>query len=355
MKLFRLFLASVFVVFSSSALADWFERGGLHNLSRKGFTKPTDMTLADASDPAQIERTWKRAIVWVPTGPNRSKRMTTKQLVAKYSNSDKKFPTAIYMHGCTGLWSGSSLRMKFLADNGFLVIGPASLARTRYAQSCDHTTHKGGMYRWTVEMRKYDAGHAIETAKTLPFVDKDNMLLIGLSEGGITTATFEAQNENQTVNARVVEGWTCTSGWTEQAGIRAPASEPVLSLVGDKDPWFVEWYVHGDCGPSMHKDNGSKSIVYKKGKLAKRHELLEFKAVQEEVLSFIKLHIDLPMGTRDVQQILTNLGFNPGPVDGAWGAKTLKALNELRAQHGLDPVGKFEETSQKLLQKLKNT
>ena len=36
-----------------------------------------------------------------------------------------------------------------------------------------------------------------------------------------------------------------------------------------------------------------------------------------------------------VQQALSRLGLDPGPVDGAWGGKTRTAANQLRARHGL--------------------
>ena len=42
--------------------------------------------------------------------------------------------------------------------------------------------------------------------------------------------------------------------------------------------------------------------------------------------------------TKLVQQTLTDLGYDPGPVDGAWGGKTRKALNEFQANLGFEPT-----------------
>ncbi|KZY35954.1 hypothetical protein A3731_16435 [Roseovarius sp. HI0049] len=334
--------------------ADWFEEGGLHNLSRSSFTDPEDMERSDFVNPEEKMRTWTSALVWVPTGLNKSRQMSMQELLETYTDSTEKFPTAIYLHGCTGLWSGSSLRMKFLADNGILAIGPASLARKKYAQSCNHVTHEGGMYREAVTIRRIDAAHAIERTKELPFVDAGNMLLIGLSEGGITTATFTSMQKDLSVRARVVEGWTCHTAWADQAGVRAPASEPVLSLVGANDPWFREPSLQGHCGEMMNRDNGSKSVVYKTGQLANRHELLEFREVQDETLAFLQQHMDLPMSVKEIQQHLTELGYDPGPVDGAWGAKTLAALNALRADEGLPPVTELDRAGQAWLRDVKD-
>lgn len=339
----------VMLLAPDTAHADWVEKGGLHNLSRSDFTDPEEMVPADFTNPEEKMRTWNKAVVWVPTGFNTSRRVSMQELLEEYADSNEKFPTAIYLHGCTGLWSGSSLRMKFLADNGILAIGPASLARKKYAQSCNHVTNEGGMFRKAVTIRRIDAAHAIERAKTLPFVDADNMLLIGLSEGGITTATLTSMQKDLSVRARVVEGWTCHTGWMDQVGVRAPSSEPVLSLVGANDPWFTAPHLQGHCGETMRYDNGSKSVVYTTGKLSYRHELLEFREVQEEVLAFLRQHMDLPLGVKETQKLLTELGYDPGPIDGVWGANTLGALNALRADQSLPPVTEMDKTSQELL------
>lgn len=298
---------------------------GLHN-NTKHFTDPDDIEISDMDNPQQIMRTWDAAIIRIPQGIGRSKRTSFEELKAEFGSGKRKFPTAIYMHGCSGIWPGTLQRVKFLADSGFLVIAPASMARTVYAQSCNPSTHDGGMFRPVLGMRQLDAGYAIETAKTLPYVDPDNMVLIGLSEGGIVTAKFTPRNERQKVSARVVEGWTCNAGWFEYAGMNAPKDEPVLTLVGAGDPWFQDEWTKGSCGAYLHKDNGSKSIVYETGQLARRHELLEFSSVQEDTLAFLREHIDLPLSVRAVQKLLKDLGYDPGPVRWALGIKNTRCI-----------------------------
>ncbi|MEM6589759.1 MAG: peptidoglycan-binding protein [Pseudomonadota bacterium] len=341
-----------YFVMPDSARAEWVDKG-YGNDTRRSFTDKFEMTSEDYVDPEEKMRTWNSAAVWVPIGLNRSRLISMEELLETYADSDEKFPTAIFMHGCAGLWSGSHLRMKFLADNGFLTIGPASFARKKYAKSCNDYQYKGGLFRDSHSIRKIDAGHAIEQAKELPFVDGDNMLLIGLSEGGMASAIFRPTKAAHSLRARVIEGWTCHSGWYDQAGLNAPDGEPVLSLLGKDDPWINTQDRKGDCGPLMNKENGSKSVVYKTGQLARRHELLEFREVQEEVLAFLRQHFDLPLSVRDIQKLLTAMGYDPGPIDGAWGAKTLAALNALRADNSLPAVSEMDGDSQSLLQALK--
>lgn len=272
---------------SAAALAD---EPGLSN-STKTFTDPQDMREANWSDPAEMDRSWQAALVRMPHTDGGSTTTTVADL-QNMPAAEQRLPTVIYLHGCSGIWYGTHDRMTFLADNGFLVIAPISLAREKYPMSCDEETHQGGLYRPTLRMRQYDAGHAIERARGLPLVDPDNIFLVGLSEGGLTTATFQPATQQQAVKARVVEGWTCHAGWPEYKGIGAREQEPVLTLVGADDPWFQDQWTRGDCTNFLSETNGSRSIVYRDPPLASLHELLDEPEPRQEVLQFLKEQLD---------------------------------------------------------------
>ena len=264
---------------------------GTGNSNRK-FTPVNEMSRKDWSDPTEMERAWQAALVRIPNGKGKYIRTKMNKLNEKKLKTIQGYPTVIYLHGCAGVWEGTYTRINFLARNGFAVIAPVSFARKKYPKSCDPQQHVGGYYRGTLKIRQNDAGYAISKSKTLSWVDPNNVFLMGLSQGGITTATFSSKSKLASVNARVVEGWTCNAGWDEYKGIRAPKSEPVLTLVGDKDPWFQNSWTRGNCKSSLNKLNGSKSIVYTDGNLSYRHELLENKDVQETVLEFLQTHIN---------------------------------------------------------------
>lgn len=264
---------------------------GLHN-SSKVFSAPADLSWKDWDDPLELDRTWRAAIVRVPAGIGQSKQVTTDDLRQQTTGIARKMPTVIYMHGCSGIWPGTHRRIKFLSDNGFLVIAPVSLARETYPRSCNVETHEGGLFRGTLGLRRNDAGYAIEMARQISIVDDKNIVLMGFSEGGLAAVTFEAQNEQQQVRARVSEGWTCHTPWSEDRGVNAPESEPVLTLVGERDPWHQNQWTRGDCTRFLDEANGSKSIVYRDELLGHKHALLEFQSVQQEVLRFLKEHLD---------------------------------------------------------------
>ena len=263
---------------------------GLHNSSRT-FTPPLEMQRADWNDPAEMDRVWQAALIRLPMPGGRILSTTVKELHTLELSGSMKFPTVIYLHGCSGIWAETYRRVDFLAANGYAVIAPPSLARKKYPKSCEPERFQGGLYRATLKIRQFDAGNAIKQAKLLPWVNADRVYLVGLSEGGITAATFRSDAKDTSVRARIVEGWTCHAVWGEYQGIHAPAGEAVLTLLAANDPWFQNPYTKGECTRFVNRRNdGSKSIVYTEGDLSYKHGLLEDKAVQAEVLEFLDVH-----------------------------------------------------------------
>ena len=283
----KIYLCSVGILLLAFFNTGW---AGTHN-SNKDFTPPWEMSESDWSNPAEMERAWQGALVRIPLSKERFLKTTMSDLNGQTISPRKKFPTVIYLHGCSGVWAGTTRRIDFLAENGFAVIAPVSFARGKYPKSCDVNTHRSSLYRPTLRIRQFDAGYAVKKAKTLSWVDANNVFLMGLSEGGITTATFSSDDPKASLKARVVEGWTCHAGWQEYKGINAPKNEPVLTLVGVNDPWFQNRWTKGNCEKYLDKSNGSQSVVYTSGSLSYKHELLESRQAQQAVLEFLNRHI----------------------------------------------------------------
>ncbi len=262
---------------------------GLNNSSRT-FTPAAEMRSEDWNDPQELERVWQAALVRIPDAGHGTIETTIGELHTLSFAQEKQFPAVVFLHGCSGTGKGTDTRIDFLAAHGYAVIAPPSLARKKYPQSCDPENLRGGLYRDTLKMRQFDAGYAIEKAKTLAWVDARRVYLVGLSEGAIAAATFRSQSAKASVRARVVEAWTCHAGWDEYRGIHAPANEPVLTLLASEDPWFQGPTTRGECSGFLDPGNGSKSVVYTEADLRQRHGLLEDERVQAEVLEFLAKH-----------------------------------------------------------------
>lgn len=279
---FRIICVVILVGFCLSSAVQAQDRG-LGNAT-KAFTDPSQISNSDISDPNEMHRAWMAAIVRVPTGKNRSKKLTTSRLLGWSPRTEAKLPAVVYLHGCSGIWQGTHGRVQFMANLGFVVVAPASFARQKYPQSCDMPNNTAAMYRNTLKIRQNDAVYALRQVRKLPFVDPNRVVIMGLSEGGITTATLRPQ---QGEVARIIEGWTCQAGWGEYKGMNAGASTPVLALVGSNDPWFQDQWTRGSCTRNLRSNNGSRSVVYTSGRLAAEHELLDHSQPRQEVVNFL--------------------------------------------------------------------
>lgn len=270
---------------SSSYYDDFYSK--FHN-SQKIFTKNSNMQTKYFNEESEIKLTWDNALLRVPRANGEIFSSTIKDLQGDEEFLKNKFKTIIYLHGCSGLWKGTALRLDFFAKNGYAVIAPASMARKKYPQSCDPDIKRGGLYRDILKIRKIDALNAVLNAKALSWTDNNNIFLVGLSEGAITTATYLPKNIASSVNGRIIEGWTCNAGWDEYRGINSPYNEPMMSLVAKFDPWFQIDVLKGDCGKYLNKNPLSKSIVVDDPILSKGHGLLHDQNIQKTTLEFLK-------------------------------------------------------------------
>ena len=196
-----------------------------------------------------------------------------------------QIPLVIYMHGCTGIHIGIRLDFQLLFKHGFAVLAPDSFARSKKPMSCDAGRLIGGLHRQVLNFRLAEAYHVYRHALTLHWVDRDNIFLMGLSEGGIATARYPYGD----LAGRVILGWTCTTGWWEYEGLAGPMDEPILSVVAVDDPWYTDPGLAGDCGDFMHNRKNSESLVIE----GLYHDVLSLPNVQKKVLQFLKDHTNV--------------------------------------------------------------
>lgn len=149
----------------------------------------------------------------------------------------KKLPTAVYAHGCSGLvryrniMGGHRRYIRLLAGAGFAVLIPDSFARKGRPQSCDPKRHRGipgAPYRRIMEMRLEEIHYAAEQAGRFSWVDKENLFLMGHSQGGTAAARYSGLE----FRAHIVSGSIC------RGGLRVPSGTPVLSIYSKNDPWL---------------------------------------------------------------------------------------------------------------------
>jgi hypothetical protein len=135
------------------------------------------------------------------------------------------------------------------------------------------------------DFRSAELTYALEQLPGLPWVDLDNLFLIGASEGAVTAALFRGD----VFNARVVTQWTCT-GAPLVAGIAAPRRTPVLAIVREHDPFYASANTpgqQGHCGLYMADREGSQSLVVRAGVGGDAHDVLGDPRAVSAILDFL--------------------------------------------------------------------
>ena len=233
------------------------------------------------ADPVELERTYQGALVYVPDAEEGARQIDIAELPAILAASQQP-RLVVYLHGCSGIIEIAHAAGLMYGEAGYVFVAPDSFARVDKPVSCRPEIPEGGLHRAVLGWRQAEAAYAVTQLRDLPGMKDAPMVLAGHSEGAVTTATFQGLP----VDARVIEGWTCNAGWPEYIGLNAPQAQPVLSLVGRRDPWFRLPVLRGDCGEFM--DDNDQSVVFRKpDPLYDRHWLSRNPAVQDTILQFL--------------------------------------------------------------------
>lgn len=244
-----------------------------------------------ANNPEELKRTYNQAIVAIPPNYYGAKALKTmvylapsqrmqeiKQDIAEIL-AEKKIPLVIYLHGCAGFSRTSEHDIHFLVRNGYAVIAPDSFARNYRPQRCNTSTYDAYLTSGVVTYRLAEANYAYKEAYNLPWIDKQNIFLMGFSEGGKGVANYSQGG----LAGRIILGWTCNAGWGEDGGVFGPDNEPIFAAVASKDPWYTHFTNVGDCG---RFGKNIESIVVD----SSRHDVQTLPEIKEKILKFLKGH-----------------------------------------------------------------
>ena len=190
------------------------------------------------------------------------------------------WPVIVYMHGYTAI--GQYRFFKRLANAGFVVIAPDSLARRYRPLQCDPDTRTGGYNLFIYDFRQAEISYAVQRLLAMPWVAPTNMFLVGTSEGGVATALYRGDE----FRARVVAQWTCV-GRSVVRGIEGPRDAPLLAIVGSSDPWYDPNQAprqRGHCGQFMVDRPGSQSLLVS---IPDAHDVLSHQASLDAIVSFL--------------------------------------------------------------------
>jgi len=244
-----------------------------------------------ADNPDELERTWARARV-VVRGPDgfiggHLSDATVKTALAALP-SDLKARTIIYMHGCTGLRREAGIDIDRLAQAGYAVIALDSFARSDRRANCDPATGTSDHFLNAFAYRDAEIRYAARRARETRWVDSENLVVLGFSEGGHAVALYEGPE----YAAYVITGWTCHNrhpNFRHLHGLHVPKGKPVLALVGSRDPWYQNPWHNGDCGPFIDRRSGRSVVVD-----AAVHHVTWYPDAAKVLLDFLATHTKRP-------------------------------------------------------------
>jgi dienelactone hydrolase len=167
-------------------------------------------------------------------------------VAAKHIKPGAKTPAVLVLHGCSGLSYGDREYRRYFINSGYAVFEPNSFARPGREPCTEDTWDES--YRMRVEELK----QALIEIRKLPWVDQDQLFLMGISEGGAVAAGW-SQND---FAGHIILAASC---WDQKDRIpAAPLNIPVLAAIGEKDRWGKG----ASCNTKTHAP-GSNSIVIK--------------------------------------------------------------------------------------------
>jgi dienelactone hydrolase len=154
---------------------------------------------------------------------------------------DGPFPAVVLMHGCGGLTkevkAGMIMHSGHLVSNGFVALILDSFTGRGKGGEAACLGHQGAAFQY----RQYDAFHALKYLQSQPFVDKNNIFLMGQSQGGgvaLSIARFGADDyvfPDKPIFQGVVAFYPLCDFISDLLPVELVS--PLLVLAGRKDNW----------------------------------------------------------------------------------------------------------------------
>ena len=208
-----------------------------------------------------VSATWQRAEVALPAplfGPRPVLGLWADQEVQQSLAAvpaGSRLPAALVLHGCSGFGIEETNAKLFLVASGYPVFMPDSFARRGRQSNCAVRTGATGFAPGAPYLRLEEIDYALAAIARLGFVDR--VFLVGLSEGGLAVAAVD--RSPLPLAGIVVLSWHC-QGREPYQGIKAPADVPVLTLIGDSDPWY-QAMAGRHCGEVFGRRADARSLV----------------------------------------------------------------------------------------------
>jgi poly(3-hydroxybutyrate) depolymerase len=184
------------------------------------------LSLSISAQTPGVEKSWERGIAYIP---NQFFNKSPPDVVV-----DKKYPVLILMHGCTGITQEERSWANIISKLGFVVVLPDSFARPGRVANCNAQSQKSSWaFPLAEKYRQEEISYILEKLQTVNWSDKNNIFLMGHSEGGRASAL----SSHSGIKGKIISGWTCGNGLVNWYGINGEKNMPMLAVAYLNDPW----------------------------------------------------------------------------------------------------------------------
>ena len=235
---------------------------------------PALSALAGDGEETDVQKSWDAARVYLP---GQSGTTTPERIQVA-----RPMPVVIYLHGCSGIVYENQAWGSLLAQQGFIVILPDSMAR-RNEMNCDPKTKKSGKFPQAHAMRQEEIRYAARRINEAPWWDKRNLFLMGHSEGGVAAARTKLPD----FSGIIISGWRCTHGKNPQFdGIFAPLETPVLTVEWSRDDWQTD-ATKGSCSDKFTGRSQAQQLLLP----GSGHNIYDQATARDAVARFLREHL----------------------------------------------------------------
>jgi len=144
-----------------------------------------------------------------------------------------KVPAVVVLHGCTGIGAEAESYRFTLPFQGFAVFIPDSFARPGRRPNCNPYRRTTNLAPGVEKLRLEEVEDLLRRLSAIPWIDQRRLYLIGFSEGGVAAAQYGGHAFRRIV----ITAWHC-HGRDGARGIAVPPEIPLLTIIGENDPWY---------------------------------------------------------------------------------------------------------------------
>ncbi len=147
----------------------------------------------------------------------------------------EKTPLVIFLHGSSGINPklGFDQWQTWLAEPGFASIifdGMQLEDRLKYKSPVDKA-----IYEQIHSLRASEIDYVLGQMQQLEWVDRENIILAGTSEGAISVA----RNDNDAFAGRIIYSWSCEDNYfVDSHNTAVKSGQPILNIISAKDKYF---------------------------------------------------------------------------------------------------------------------